>query len=48
MTVLDELHDDEPVDLDGGDAALILRVLSGPPLRHIAQTATPLKAFSVR
>ncbi len=33
--MLDELHDDEPVNLYGGDAALILRVLPRPALRHL-------------
>ncbi len=39
VTMLDELHDDEPVNLDSGDAALILRVLPRPALRHL-YTAT--------
>jgi hypothetical protein len=42
--MLDELHDDEPVNLDGGDAALILRILPGPALRHLhPATQSPLE-----
>ena len=44
--MLDELHDDEPVNLDGGDAALILCILPGPALRHLATTESSGKAFS--
>jgi hypothetical protein len=42
--MLDELHDDEPVNLDGGDAALILRVLPGPALGHLATIESSGKA----
>jgi hypothetical protein len=44
VTMLDELHDDEPVNLDGGDAALILRVLPRPALGHLATIESSGKA----
>ena len=45
--MLDELHDDEPVDLDRVDGALILSVLPGAPVRHDTRYYILLKPCQV-